>query len=62
MAEKPGKEAVKKVDPSNVVQVEFVIDDLIKQLIVDRGIQVANCNGCNSCSSAIDIPTVQGGR
>jgi hypothetical protein len=61
MAEKP-KEVVKKIDPSSVVHVEFLIDDLIKRLISDHGHQVANCNGCNSCSSAADRPNIQGGR
>ena len=33
------------------LQIEFVIEDLAKQLIIDRGGLVANgCNGCNSCS------------
>jgi hypothetical protein len=33
------------------IQIEFLIEDLAKQLIIDRGRLVANgCNGCNSCS------------
>ena len=33
------------------VQIEFLIDDLIKQLVADRGGLVANgCKGCGSCA------------
>lgn len=33
------------------VRLEFLIEDLARQLIIDRGSLVANgCNGCNSCA------------
>ena len=33
------------------VQIEFLIEDLARQLIIDRGRLVANgCNGCSSCA------------
>ena len=39
------------------IQIEFLIDDLVKQLIHDRISPVANCNGCNSCGSAqVSLP------
>jgi len=41
---------VKMIDHDRV-QVEFLIEDLVKQLVKDRGSQIASCNGCNSCSA-----------
>jgi hypothetical protein len=50
-----------KVAERDVVRVEFLIDDLIKQLIKDPIAPVANCNGCSRCSAIADIPgSVQG--
>jgi hypothetical protein len=46
---------VKLVD-RDVVRVEFMIDDLIKQLIKDPISPVANCNGCSRCSAIADLP------
>jgi hypothetical protein len=43
----------------DVVQIEFVIDDLIKQLVKDRS-AIAACNGCNGCKSALDLPGAGG--
>jgi len=55
MADKPqASEAVKRFIDRDVVQVEFLIDDLIKQLAIDTLRPVANCNGCNSCSAVAD--------
>ncbi|WP_214411217.1 hypothetical protein [Sphaerisporangium fuscum] len=34
------------------VQVEFLIDDLIRQIKVEGIRPVVSCNGCNSCSAA----------
>jgi hypothetical protein len=45
------------------VQIEFLIDDLVKELQKDRGRSVANCNGCNSCGSTVaEIPTKEGSK
>jgi hypothetical protein len=35
------------------VQVQFVIDDLIRQL-AQQGVAVAACNGCNHCKAEAD--------
>ena len=44
-------EKLKATISGDRVQLEFLIEDLAKQLIIDRGVLVANgCNGCNSCS------------
>jgi hypothetical protein len=46
----PEKVKVKTLSGDRI-QLEFLIEDLAKQLIIDRGPLVANgCNGCNSCS------------
>jgi hypothetical protein len=50
------KSKIRLVD-QDVVQLEFLIDDLVKQLTLDRLRPVANCNGCNACSSVVDLPT-----
>ncbi|KYF55844.1 hypothetical protein BE08_04980 [Sorangium cellulosum] len=45
------------------IQVEFVIDDLVKQLVKDRVSPVAACNGCNACSASLEknvLPTKTG--
>lgn len=49
-----------KLIERDVVQVEFLIDDLIKQLQLDKISPVANCNGCNACSAAIDLLAPRG--
>lgn len=33
--------------------VEFTIDDLIKELVIDPVSPIAACNGCNACSKNI---------
>jgi hypothetical protein len=44
------QKSAKIVGPERI-QIEFLIEDLAKQLIIDRKNLVANgCNGCNSCS------------
>jgi len=42
----------------DTVQVEFLIDDLIKQLGIHR-VASASCNGCNNCSATIERPTAK---
>jgi hypothetical protein len=50
-AAEPKKAIRKIVQGPERIQIEFLIEDLAKQLIIDRGGLVANgCNGCNSCS------------
>lgn len=45
----------------DLVQIEFVIDDLMKQLVRDRlSIAETSCNGCHGCKSAVDLPEVEG--
>lgn len=45
------------------VAVEFVIEDLIKELIeLDRFSPIAACNGCNSCSADVSLRTKTGNR
>jgi hypothetical protein len=45
------KASVKTKIVGDRVQLEFLIEDLAKQLVIDRGSLVANgCNGCSSCS------------
>jgi hypothetical protein len=46
----------------DTIQVEFLIDDLVKQLLKDPISPVANCNGCSRCSAITDLPNVLGGR
>lgn len=55
MAEKTAvtPSAARLVD-QNRVQIEFAIDDLVKQLISDRLRSIVSCNGCNSCSAAAE--------
>ena len=36
----------------DVVQIDFLIDDLVAQLVKDR-FSSANCNGCNSCGGSV---------
>jgi hypothetical protein len=70
MADKPqtpqAAEPSKRLVDRDVVQLEFLIDDLIKQLVPDRLSPIAACNGCKGCKSAIDLPTpdvpTRGGR
>jgi len=63
MAEKPQDESKsRRMVDRDVIQIEFVIDDLVKQLVKDRFSPVANCNGCNSCSAAFEQPAHKGGR
>ena len=40
-------------DERDRIQIEFLIEDLVKQLVKDRIGQVASCNGCNSCSASV---------
>jgi hypothetical protein len=58
MAEQPPKRLVER----DVVQVEFLIDDLVKQLVTDRLSPVAACNGCKGCKAAVDLSTQEHGR
>ena len=44
----------------DVIQIEFVIEDLIKQLVKDRFSPVASCNGCKGCKAAVDLPVIKG--
>ncbi|WP_030485668.1 hypothetical protein [Nocardioides aequoreus] len=37
------------------IKVEFLIDDLIRQIGVDGLRPIASCNGCNTCSAAVEI-------
>ena len=46
-----------KMIGNDKVQIEFVIDDLVKQLVKDRLSRVASCNGCNSCGGNIASKT-----
>jgi hypothetical protein len=55
------KKAIRLVE-RDVVQIEFLIDDLVKQLEIDRISPVANCGGCNSCSATFDVPVRRGER
>jgi len=34
------------------IQVEFLIDDLIRQIDVEGLRPIASCNGCNNCSAS----------
>jgi hypothetical protein len=52
----------KRLVDRDVVQIEFLIDDLIKQLVPDRLSPVASCNGCKGCKAALDLPTQDPGR
>ncbi len=45
---------VNRIDKEKFV-VEFTIDDLIKDLIIDPISPIAACNGCNSCSKDLSI-------
>jgi len=58
MADKP----TKRVVDQDIVQIEFLIDDLVKQLIPDRILPIASCNGCKGCKAAVDLPTTIEGR
>jgi hypothetical protein len=46
---RPAAKAVRLVDQERV-QIEFLIDDLIKELVKDPNISANGCNGCSSCS------------
>jgi hypothetical protein len=53
---------VRLVDADRV-QIEFLIEDLVKQLVKDRFSPIASCNGCNSCSATIGrVNPASGGR
>jgi hypothetical protein len=56
-APQPAVEPSKRLIDRDVVQLEFLIDDLIKQLVPDRLSPVAACNGCKGCKGALDLPT-----
>jgi len=38
------------------IQVEFLIDDLLRQINIDGLRPIASCNGCNTCSAHIELP------
>jgi len=43
----------------DVVSIEFLIDDIVKQLVPQGGVSpVAACNGCKGCKSVVDLPNV----
>ena len=52
LGQTPAKEGGVSVHVSgDRIQLEFLIEDLAKRLVIDRGPLVANgCNGCSSCS------------
>ena len=52
----PAAEPTRRLIDRDIVQIEFLIDDLIKELAPDRLSPVAACNGCKGCKSALDIP------
>lgn len=54
--------AASKLVDRDVIQVEFLIEDLISQLVKDPVSPVANCNGCSRCSAAIDLPSIRQGQ
>jgi hypothetical protein len=61
--DKPENQRAKKsarLAERDLVQIEFLIEDLVKQLEIDRISPIANCNGCNACSGAIDLTLPQG--
>ena len=37
------------------IQIEFLIEDLVKHLATDRIRQIAACNGCANCSANLDV-------
>jgi hypothetical protein len=41
---------------SDRVRVEFLIDDLIRQIGLQGISPVANCNGCNHCAAVAEQP------
>lgn len=45
--------AVRLVD-SDRIEIEFQIDEVVKQLVKDKRLLVASCNGCNACSASIE--------
>ena len=52
-----------KLVDNDRVQIEFLIEDLVKQLIKDRYSPIASCNGCNSCSATLGrVNPASGGR
>jgi hypothetical protein len=63
MADKDAREAADasmRLVNRDLVQIEFVIDDLMKQLVQDHLSPVASCNGCHGCKAAVDLPEVEG--
>lgn len=52
---------LKLVDKDRV-QIEFLIEDLVKQLIKDRISPIAACNGCHACSASIGRVTPSSGE
>jgi len=47
----PEEDQLKARITGDRVRLEFLIEDLAKQLIIDRGKPgITGCNGCNSCS------------
>ena len=57
MATKPPQapSVVRKLVDRDVVQIEFLIEDLVKQLIPEGISPVASCNGCKGCRAAVDL-------
>jgi hypothetical protein len=55
MATQPRKPGTAKLVKHDSVQVEFLIDDLVKELVANR-VADFSCNGCNNCSAAIERP------
>ena len=49
-----------KLVERDTIQIEFLIDDLVKQLLRDPISPIANCNGCSRCSAALDLPAIKG--
>ena len=46
---------LKITDTQDKIQIEFLIEDLMKQLIRDRISPIAACNGCNTCSASKSV-------
>jgi hypothetical protein len=60
-ATSPGE---RKVVGPDRVRVEFQIDDLVRELIKERGTLVADlgCNGCSACSMGDTVIPTTGGK
>ena len=51
----PPPPKIRLVD-SDRVKVEFLIDDLIRQIGIDKLSPIASCNGCNTCAAVVALP------